>query len=150
MRGSFVAAVAALTFGTVAPDRSQAMPLGGSALKPALDAVGHVSTVRYCEYFDPLIGGWVTFWVPGPCLAYGAPGFDIWLGRHYRGGRHWRGRLHDRPWVGGPRGPRVGERGMRVGPRDGVHMRRDGGRRGGDGGGGGRGGRGGRGGQDRR
>ncbi|MBX6426365.1 MAG: hypothetical protein IRZ09_10655 [Variibacter sp.] len=108
MRKLWVAALAAFSLGALAPDRSQATPLGGtSGLRPAVDGLGFIEKVRYCEYFDPVIGGWVVFWVPGPCLRYGAPGFDIWLGRYYRGHRFWRGRAHDRPWVERRVGPRV-------------------------------------------
>jgi hypothetical protein len=110
MRKTVIAALAALSFGALVP-AAQAAPLNGAgALRPAADGLGDISTVRYCEYFDPTIGDWVSFYVPGPCLRAGMPGFDIWLGRYYRGHRHWRGRVGARPWLGGGHhgGPRVG------------------------------------------
>ena len=102
MRKLLLGALAALSFGAVSVDRSQALPMGpATGVKSAVDVLNPIDKVRYCEYFDPAIGDYVVFYVPGPCLAYGDPGYGIWLGRWYHGGRYWRGRLGARPWVGG-------------------------------------------------
>jgi hypothetical protein len=122
MRKLLVAAAAALAFGAIAPNRAQAAPLAADTLRPAIDSIGAVAQVRYCEFFDPALGDWVSFYVPGPCLRAGMPGFDIWLGRYYRGHRHWRGRVGARPWEGGHRGPHMGGR-PRVEPRHGGNNR---------------------------
>lgn len=111
MRKLLLVACAALSFGALAPDRSQAMPLSSpNGLRPAVDRVDPIGKVAYCEYYDPSLGDYVTFYVNGPCYVVGAPGYDAWLGRWYRGGRYWRGRVGARPWVGRP-AVRYGARG---------------------------------------
>lgn len=111
-------------------------PLG---LGAAAGALNPIESVRYCEYYDPAIDDYVVFWVPGPCLRVGAPGYDIWLGRYYRGHQHWRGRLSSRPWTHGGGSVRQGG-GVRQGGttyRSGGSVRQGGGGyRGGSAGGG--------------
>ncbi|MGE0749879.1 MAG: hypothetical protein AB7K64_04755 [Variibacter sp.] len=97
-----LAAAAIVSAASFSPGPAKAITLGSPmGLKPAADALNPIDKVRYCEFYDPEVDEWVVFWVPGPCLRYGAPGFDVWLGRYYYGHRHWRGRLHSRPWVRG-------------------------------------------------
>lgn len=105
-----VLALATLSFGAALPDRLQAAPLAGAgALRPAAEGLGSRTSVTYCEYYDPSLGGWVTFWAPGPCLRPRAHDYDEWLDRYYHGQRYWRGRLHDRPWVEDDHRPRFRE-----------------------------------------
>lgn len=97
-----LAAAALVSAASLTPGPAKAVTLGSTlGLKPAADALNPIDKVRYCEFYDPEIGDYVVFWVPGPCLRYGTPGFDIWLGRYYHGHRHWRGRLSSRPWAHG-------------------------------------------------
>jgi hypothetical protein len=97
-----LAAAALVSAASLVPGPAKAVTIGTTlGLKPAADALNPIDKVRYCEFYDPDLDEWVVFWVPGPCLVYGAPGFDIWLGRYYYGHRHWRGRLSGRPWVHG-------------------------------------------------
>jgi hypothetical protein len=118
MRRMLAAAVAALTLGLFAPATSQALPLGqAKSLAPAIDRVSPIDQVRYCEYFDPDLGEYVVFWVPGSCMRVGSAGFYPWLGRYYTGGRYWRGRLGARPWTRGSAVYGRGYRGARSGAR---------------------------------
>jgi hypothetical protein len=95
-----LAAAAIVSAASFSPGPAKAITLGSPmGLKPAADALNPIDKVRYCEFYDPDLDEWVVFWVPGPCLRYGAPGFDVWLGNYYYGHRHWRGRLSARPWV---------------------------------------------------
>ncbi|MGE0523288.1 MAG: hypothetical protein AB7O60_09680 [Variibacter sp.] len=97
-----LAAAALVSAASLVPGPAKAVTIGTTlGLKPAADALNPIDKVRYCEFYDPTLDEWVVFWVPGPCLAYGSPGFDLWLGRYYYGHRHWRGRLSSRPWVHG-------------------------------------------------
>lgn len=104
MRKLFMAAAATvglLSTGALSSAPAQAMSLGASSgLRPAADTLSLIDKTAYCEYFDPSIGDYVSFYVPGPCLVVGAPGYDLWLGRYYRGHRFWRGRVGARPWLG--------------------------------------------------
>jgi hypothetical protein len=125
-----LAAAALVSAASLMPGPAKAVTLGPTlGLKPAADALNPIDKVRYCEFYDPEIGDYVVFWVPGPCLRYGMPGFDIWLGRYYHGHRHWRGRLSGRPWAHGRpiyRGGSDSGRRVHRGGRDGGTVYRGG------------------------